>query len=73
MTKYIRTNELVNAASEMLEEISRVYFATVFMIDSGDIDDSDFYDIDRAMTRLTDAWEALKKTLKEEKSACKKN
>ena len=66
MTKYIRTSELVNAASEMLEEISRVYFATVFMIDSDDIDDDDYDDIDTAMTRLIDAWEKLRKTPKEE-------
>ena len=65
MTKYIRTKELVNAATEMLNEISSVYFATVFMIDSDDIDDDDYDDIDTAMTRLIDAWEELRKTPKE--------
>lgn len=66
MTKYIRTNELLKALTEMHNKLTEVFTAVSYMFDSDDIDDSDFDDIDIAMTRLTDAWEELRKTSKVE-------
>lgn len=49
----------------MLNEISSVYTAVVYMCNADYIDDSDFDDIGACMTRLNDAWEKLRKTQKE--------
>lgn len=69
MTKYKRTKEIVGELNSFINEIQELYIVAVYMsnymCNSDDFDEADFDDIDTAMTRLTGAWEELRRTQKE--------